>query len=256
METIHTRGRNIEIPTCVDELTPGQYEYFCFMAFMVAGCMYTAHYLRVRWLSFLIGMKKVDYTILKPEFVAELDAQLDAVNGFFDISADIPRLRIDTVRNLMPVFKGHKGPGDMLQGVTWGEFTECFTVAGGINGTTPEESAESCRHIARILYHIPESKPVPELLAFHAPRLFANVWHAIQSGPIEINGQKIDFRIIFKSAGNTKPDDRTGWTGITFEVASAGLFGNVEQVERTDMWAVLIYLYRCKFEYLNEKRNT
>lgn len=72
---------------------------------------------------------------------------------------------------------------------------------------------------------------------------------------MEINGKKIDFRIIFKSSGGSKPDDKTGWTGITFEVATAGLFGNVAQVEQTDMWTVLMYLYKCKFEYINEKRN-
>ena len=60
---------------------------------------------------------------------------------------------------------------------------------------------------------------------------------------------------MFRSSGGKKPDDKTGWTGITFEVATAGLFGNVAEVERTDMWAVLNYLYKCKFEYLNEKRN-
>ena len=74
------------------------------------------------------------------------------------------------------------------------------------------------------------------------------------AAPVEINGKKIDFRIIFKSSGGSRPDDKTGWTGITFEVASAGLFGNVSQVEAADMWAVLIYLYKCRFEYNHEKR--
>ena len=74
------------------------------------------------------------------------------------------------------------------------------------------------------------------------------------AAPVEINGKKIDFRIIFKSSGTSRPDDKTGWTGITFEIASAGLFGNVSQVEEADMWAVLIYLYKCRFEYNHEKR--
>lgn len=93
-----------------------------------------------------------------------------------------------------------------------------------------------------------------DLLAFHAPTLLASVWNAIYSEPIEINGKQIDFRIIFRRSGTRKPDDKTGWTGITFEIATAGLFGNMAEVERTDMWTVLMYLYKCKFEYLNDNR--
>ena len=77
----------------------------------------------------------------------------------------------------------------------------------------------------------------------------------IQDSPVEINGEKIDFRIIFQNTGKgSRPDDHTGWTGITFEIAEKGLFGTVPEVEKTDMWAVLIYLYKCKFEYIHENK--
>lgn len=260
MKTITTRGRTVDIPTHVEELTPKQYEYYCFLAFALAGKVITPDYFRVRWFSFLIGLGKADFTILKEEQIDELEAQISAIEGYFvkEIIEGSERvhLNFDTVVNLLPEYKGYKGPGDLFQGVTFGEFVECYTVVECLDGAAPEAIAEGYEHIARTLYHIPDTAPVPDLLTFHAPKLFSSVWKAIQSGPIEINGKKIDFRIIFKSTGNTKPNDKTGWTGITFEVATAGLFGNVSQVEKADMWAVLIYLYKCKFEYLNEKRNT
>lgn len=260
MKTITTRGRTVDIPTHVEELTPKQYEYYCFLAFALAGKVITPDYFRVRWFSFLIGLGKADFTILKEEHIDELEAQISAIEGYFvkEIIEGSERvhLNFDTVVNLLPEYKGYKGPGDLFQGVTFGEFVECYTVVECLDGAVPEAIAEGYEHIARTLYHIPDTAPVPDLLTFHAPKLFSSVWKAIQSGPIEINGKKIDFRIIFKSTGNTKPNDKTGWTGITFEVATAGLFGNVSQVEKADMWAVLIYLYKCKFEYLNEKRNT
>lgn len=260
METITTRGKSIEIPTYVAELTPAQYEYYCFLAFALAGRIITPDYFRIRWFSYLIGLGKSDFTILKPGYIDELEAQISAIDGYFvkEMIEGQERVHLDfdTVVNLLPEYKGYKGPGDLFQGVTFGEFVECYTVAECLDETDPETTAKGYEHIARTLYHIPEEAPVPDLLTFHAPKLFSSVWKAIQSAPIEINGKKIDFRIIFKSSGSTKPDDKTGWTGITFEVASAGLFGNVNQVEKADMWAVLIYLYKCKFEYLNEKRNS
>lgn len=256
MIKIITRGRTIEIPGHIDELTPKQYEYYCFIASALAERIISMDYFRIRWFSFLIGLGKADYTILRPEHIAELEGQISAIEGFIIEQEGQPaRLDFETVRNLLPEYRGYKGPGDMLEGLTFGEFVECFTVAECLDPEDPVSMAEGYRQIARVLYHIPEGEEVPELLMFHAPRLFATVWRQIQTEPIEINGKKLDLRIIFKPSdtkGGRRKDDNTGWTGITFEVASAGLFGNVNEVEKADMWAVLIYLYKCKFEYLNE----
>lgn len=256
MEAITTRGRSVEIPTYVGELTPKQYEYYCFLAFALGNGTIDLDYFRIRWFSYLVGLGNADFTILKAEHVAELEAQIGIIDGFFVNTGDHVTLDFTTPVNLLPSYGEYTGPGDWLEGVTFGDFVECLTVLEALASAGEEEVAEGYAHIARRLYHIPDKQPVPALLAFHAPTLLASVWKTLMAGPIEINGKKIDFRIIFKSTGSTKPDDKTGWTGITFEVASAGLFGNVSQVETTDMWAVLIYLYKCKFEYLHEKRNS
>lgn len=247
----------MEIPDNVGDLTPKQYEYYCFLAFALGGGIIDVDYFRIRWFSYLIGMNKADFTILKKVHIDELESQMeDAISGYFvtnDGGNNRIHLDFSTPTNLLPSYRGYKGPGDWLDGVTFGEFVECLTIVETLKDADEEAVADGYAHIARILYHIPDAEKVPDLLAFHAPTLFASVWREIQSGPIEINGRKIDFRIIFKGGGSSRPDDHTGWTGITFEVASAGLFGSVKEVEATDMWPVLIYLYKCKFEYLNEK---
>ena len=262
MKTINTRGRSIDVPSHVSELNPRQYEYYCILASMLgAGHMLVTAFRR-RWMSYLIGMGDTDYTMLRPEYIAEIDSQLAVVDSFL-IAEPTPdgvcyRLDFDTPINLLPDYLGYRGPGDWLNGVTFGEFVECLTVIESMAmAPSSDDVAEGYRQIARVLYHIPPAEPVPELLGFHAPMLFAAVWQAIQSAPVEINGHKIDFSIIFRSTGgNRRPDDHTGWTGITFEVATAGLFGNVGEVERTDFWAVLLYLYKCKFEYIHETNKT
>ena len=50
--------------------------------------------------------------------------------------------------------------------------------------------------------------------------------------------------------------DRTGWKGITFEVASSGVFGAMDSLNVTPFWDVLLYLYKCKYEYLHNKNKT
>jgi len=255
MESITTRGRSVEIPTNVGELSPKQYEYYCFLAFALGSGAIDLDYFRVRWFSFLVGLGKADFTILKAEHAAELEEQMAAIDGYFVEIGDRVSLDFTTPVNLLPSYRGYNGPGDWLEGVTFGVFVECLTVFEALAAADDEGVAEGYAHIARRLYNIPDAEPVPDLLAFHAPTLLSSVWKAIMSGPIDINLKKIDFRIIFKGSVASRPDDKTGWTGITFEIASAGLFGNVRDVERSDMWEVLIYLYKCKFEYLHEKRN-
>lgn len=249
MKTIHSRGRNIEVPQDVNELTPQQFRYYVLLVLALTDGVITTERFRTRWLSFLLGLDELDYTSLKSEYVEEIAAQSDMVDGFFrDGKPDMCY-----TSNLLPKVDGFHGPGDWLNGVNFGEFTECLTVMA--QAAMTDELEECYSHLARVLYHIPEDAPVPDILQFHAPMLFASVWHAITDGPIDINGSMIDFRIIFKptDGGSRRADDRTGWAGITFEVASAGVFGTVKEVEATDFWQVLMYLYKCKFEYIHDK---
>ena len=257
MIQITVRGKAVDVPQWIDELTPKQYRYYCVLASMLASSTIDIDYFRIRWFSYLIGLEKIDYTVLRDEHIAAIEDKMDEVLSGYIIKTERPaphdiRIDFDTPRNLLPEVGGYKGPGDWINGVTFGEFIECATIIETLAGATEEEVAEGYEHIARKLYHIPETDHVPIILAFHAPMLFGNVWKKIQSGPIDINGKKIDFTIIFKSVGPKRPDDKTGWTGITFEVATAGLFGDVNGVERADFWAVMIYLYKCKFEYMND----
>ncbi len=256
MITIRTRGREVEIPAEIDELNPAQYEYYCSLLLAVAAGAMDSEAFRVRWLSYLVGLKRANFTILLPEFREELAAQLSAVDSFLNPEPEGSPLRIATTRNLLPSYRGYSGPGDWLEGLRFGDFVECLSLMESIDAADEAATLAVYEQMARILYRIPEADKVPDLLLFHAPTFFSSVWRAIMAGPVEINGKNIDFRIIFKSTGSDRRDDGTGWAGITFEVATAGLFGNVKEVEAVEFWDVLLYLYRCKFEYLEElKKN-
>lgn len=249
--------KEVEIPTALEELTPEQYKYFITLSSIFAtSATMTEKAYRVRWLSYLAGLGPMDFTLFIPERENLFLNALPSTDGFFNRENDGRLLPdFDTPVNLLPEIDGYRGPGDMLDGVTFGEFTECSSVIKTISGEPGSDAMEAYGHIARVLYKIPEGNDIPEILYFHAPTLFRNVLKQIESAPIDINGEKIDFRIIFQSnkTGNNY-DDKTGWAGITFEVASSGVFGGVKEVETTDFWMVLLYLYRCKFEYLHSKQ--
>lgn len=250
MKEIRFRNAPVSVPESLDELTPEQYVYYIYLASWLTAGIIDAEYWRVRWFSFLVGMATADYTILIPEYIAEAERLRDGVVGpFLSESGTVPTFR--TCRNLLPEYKGFKGPADWLNDLRYGDFTQCAVLME--QEPTAADLREIFEGIARVLYSVPESEDVPEVLVWHAPVLFGSVWKAIQSGPIDINGKMIDFSIIFKSVGARRPDDKTGWAGISFEVATAGVFGNVRELDASPFWAVLMYLYKCKFEYLNDK---
>ena len=249
--------KEVEIPTALEELTPEQYMYFITLSsiFATSATMTEKDY-RVRWLSYLAGLGPLDFTLLESERKAFFSNVLSSIDGFFNQESDGKLLpNFDTPVNLLPEVAGYHGPGDMLEGVTFGEFTECSTALKTIPMDSEGEAMDAYGHVARVLYKIPAECEIPDILYFHAPTLFRNVLKLIETSPIDINGEKIDFRIIFQPTKTGRNyNDKTGWAGITFEVASSGVFGGVREVEDTDFWMVLLYLYRCKFEYLHSQK--
>lgn len=254
MKKIEFRGKTLEVPECIDELTPEQYIYFIHLGSWLTGGLIDLEFWRIRWFSYLAGMGSGNYTILKPEFIAEAEKLRDMITDPFLVEHKGGKgPTFMTCRNLLPEYHGYKGPDDWLNNVRYGDFVQCVTLLEQVSTAACPEDVY--REIARVLYAVPESETVPDLLVWHAPVLLGSVWKAIQSGPIDINGRMIDFSIIFKSSGERRPDDKTGWAGISFEVAAAGVFGNVKDLEASPFWAVLMYLYKCKFEYLHDKIN-
>lgn len=258
METFDFRGATVSIPTGLFELEAKHYPYYCLLGMALASGAVDADYFRIRLISYLAGMENGDFTLLLPEVAAPLEERLHMMDAFLvKRNADgAERLfaDFDSVRNLLPEHRGYRGPGDMLQGMTFGQFTECVAAMEGIDPEDAGSIADACDHVARCMYAIPEHEKVPPLLSWHASSFFGSVWRMIMREPIEVNGRKIDFRIIFRSSGPRRPDDRTGWTGIAFEVASANVFGNLKDVNESDMWQVLMYLYKCKFEYIHDNK--
>ena len=250
MEPIEFRGRTVQVPLSVEELTMDQYIYLVCLNTWLERKLIDGDYFRVRWFSWLLGLGNTDFTMLRRELIEQVQPHCRRItDGFMKAG----RPDFTTCVNLIPEYKGYKGPADWMSGVSYGKFVECATVFSQL--ASAEDPRELYQHIARTLYSIPPEKPVPEILAWHSVVFFSNVWRAIQTAPVEINGQMLDLSIIFKGSSGRKADDKTGWTGISFEVASAGLFGNVRELEEADFWEVLIYLYKCKFEYLHDKSN-
>lgn len=259
MVDIHYNGKTVTIPSTLEELSPNQYISYLFLVVMLKRGIIEEDDFKLQLLRRLLDLK-VDITGFTPIISSALIAQLDALDGFFIDEAGTRAPALATGRNLMPEFAGWEAKvGDMLNGMTFGDFIEAVGLMGEIHDHGEEEQAEAFSAVARLMYRPTEKAKdkdeVPALLAIHAVTLFTSVFNQITADRVTINGKAIDFGLIFRSVPGmpTKPDDHTGWHGIAMEVASSGVFGPVKEVYAAPLWDVLLYLYRCKFDMINDK---
>ena len=120
-----------------------------------------------------------------------------------------------------------------------------------------EQTNKLMSEFGEVLYRSDDpkaGKTPPALVCFHSYIFFCAVWELICTVPIPTNGEEINFSILFQEQGEKRLDDKTGWIGISFEIASSGVFGNVKQINETPFWDVLSYLYKCRFESLHIKK--
>lgn len=258
MVEIQFKGSTVVIPSTLEELTPDQYKGYLFLVVVFKRGIIEEDGFKAKLLAQLLGLK-ADITDYRPEIAHGLIAQLDKLDGFFTKEAGQRTPATATGRNMMPEFAGWKAKvGDMLNGMTFGDFVEAVGLMGDIHDHGEDEQAESFWAIARLMYErTDEAKDddPPALLAIHAVTLFTAVFNQLSTERVVIGGQPIDFTLIFKRVPGlpTKPDDKTGWHGIAMEVASSGVFGPMKEVNDSPLWDVLLYLYRCKFDLFNDK---
>lgn len=252
MVTVVHNGKEHEIPGMLDELSPKQYQGYLFLAVMLRRGVIDETGFRAKLLSLLLELP-ADITDYRAEIADRLIAQLGVLDGFLDEKGPITA----TGRNLLPEFAGWKSKvGDMLNGMTFGDFIEAINLLGQLD-ESDEGQLQVLGELSRLMYSAPsEEAEVPMLVAVHSLTLFTNVFNMIRTGPISISGEDINFSIIFKPVPGvpSKANDHTGWHGIAMEVASSGVFGPLKEVHSTPLWDVLLYLYRAKFDLLHEKR--
>ena len=128
MEKFTYNSKTVEVPSCLDEVSGEQYRQFLILAVLMNRGTISPGQFRVKWLSYLLGMK-ADYTMYRREIIRELDGQLEKLDGFFSYTTGKEGERIvtpilKTGRNLMQDFGGWHGVGDMLNGLTFGDFCD------------------------------------------------------------------------------------------------------------------------------------
>jgi hypothetical protein len=228
-----------------------------------------------------------------------LTEKINLLDSFFDIERSpltpkggtdqVYSLHLKSGINLLPTWNGLIGPADMLSNITWGDFVNCLNAMKLISLAQAEgdvgEIESNTKEIFEILYR-PTPNPqmgakrkthkswwkrntkhktrnakheIPDTVLYHALTYFSYVYELITTVPIPINGEEVDFSIIWKSDGDDddqNKNDKSGWAGILFSIAETGIFGKTNDVNESNLYDVLMYLYSRKMQVIAEKKKT
>jgi len=286
--------KTIRLAEDIGELTGDQYLYYLDLVLqMMVGEIADVDVIKRKLFVKLTDLKlSFNVNFFNPdanmEVWADLTDKINLLDSFFDIDETDPlnkvyHMHVKSGVNLLPRWRNRKGPADMLSNITWGEFVTCLNALKMINIAQEEEDVEEIEsntvEIFETLYKNPrplkggkkeknpqpqkESKKykkevIPDTVLFHALTYFSYVYELITTVPIPINGEEIDFSIIWKGDGgdDEDKDDKSGWAGILFSIAETGIFGKTTDVNNSELYDVLLYLYRQKIKEIKDKKNS
>jgi hypothetical protein len=257
----------------IHELTPDEYLFYLDLALKQVTGEITDEKEIKRALFVKITDLKVGWRMAwstEDEEVAVWSALTEKINlldSFFDIRTENDRhiydMHLKSGANLLPTWDGLHGPEDMLNNMNWGEFVRCLNAVKMLNKAREQEDLAGIQQNTIELFETmytgrrkSSKKPIPDVVLFHAINFFGYVYELISTVPIEINGEMIDFSIIWKSDDDETKEqkNKSGWEGILFAIAEAGIFGRTVDVNNTPLYEVLMYLYDKKHQILEEKK--
>lgn len=200
----------------------------------------------------------------------------ETMNFFFDIKKE--KEDEQTVYEINPVFvkqlvpsirvgnKKYRGCDDMMVNLSWNEYKDAsVAVQQFARDREPERLAELAAALYRKKkYCSPDGereytvrlrdKAAGEFMKkrdigflFYNFLFFTGCMNYLREQPVEIDGQEINFKSIFKG-GNNDSSDNIGLTGVLFSLAEGGVFGNAKETGEARFFDVLLRLYQINMQ--------
>lgn len=249
MTTIQFRSHTCTIPERADEMTPKQY-----LAALRAALIPSDHNARIQVLGQSLLNLPLPPSLYRNTTPADHAALQHAVEQFIDRDG---QLHLYPLTNLLPQYHQWRARcGDMLNHMLFSDFLYALSAMRRLRQPHAGDTDEAVTQLVRAMYTHPDphAKP-PAILALHAMTLFSSVWQHITQYPVPLDGEDIPYNILFQQSPHGRyDDDRLGWQGIRLEIARSAVFGPVRQVDRTPLWDILTYLYKCRKEHNRKTR--
>lgn len=269
-------GKTIAFPSDIDELTPDQYLFYVDLAFQYFnGSIKDVSEVKRRLFVYLTDLKvsgKMNFYLpeTKEAIWSAVATYIDLMDSFFDIEVSETgksfRMHTECVRQLLPRWKQFSTYSDIFEQMKWGEFRKCCDLFKMIKVETDRGNDVQADELVKELFftlYVSKKKPnpkqlIPESVLFHALNYFSYIYHLVTTTPIEINGEEIDFSILWDDEDKNKSSEpnKLGWNSIHFELSEKGVFGNAEQADKEKFINVFLWMYKQRMDAIDMEKRT
>lgn len=281
-------GKKVEYPSAWEECNSGQLQYIFLQAGKLLSGEIDLPEFRIRVFYHLAGIRRKQkherkellmsrqQCLIKYDNITRAAATVDFV---FQEQEGQLVFEFDCVKNLLPKIKIKRktlyGPADALFNISFGEYRVAYDFYCRF---VRDRQESDLNNLCAILYRPAKTgkwdddirvafnphecirranlfRKVPYELRMLIFSWFAACDNYFKSGQIEIDGRLISLSPLFRKTDEDTvgvPDadaGELGLTGILMSVADNGTFGPVAEVERTNLYTVLLKLYQWHLEH-------
>lgn len=253
------KSKQIEFPDCWEEVTPQEWVYLLNLRSKLIKLRgVTIDDVKRMWCAYVVKMRGIRRLKSKEAMVLiyRLSQTLD---WQWSVEDNTVSLNFDSTVNLLPEWYGLIGPASHGADLTFGEFryavimmneyttTQDVTYLNSLCAVLYRPVDENCKKIKfsqdNIQHSLSDIAKIPEYVRWGIYAWFASFCKFLFTGTFILDGCEICFAPVFGSSGNDyTPEQSLGMNSILFSVAESGVFGNIEDVDNTQLMRVLLKL--------------
>lgn len=269
-------GKSFSIPSDIEELDQHQYLFYLeqvlkFVNGLITDPQEIKRNLFNNFTDMKMGWKMKFYSDeIYYQIWDSINRMIDTLDSFFDIEekedGKVYIMHINSAKNLLPEWNGYESYKDIFSEMTWGEFHKCSDLLKLIDiGIKNDKGTEVNNLMEELFYTLYKPKKpnckidkIHQTVLFHALNYFSYIYQLITTTPIEINGEEIDFSVLWKydeeDEENNSELKKLGWNNIQFIISEKGVFGNSEQLNKEKFINVFLWLYKQHIDNKTEKK--
>lgn len=274
---IEGRDRPVSIPSRWDEMTPKQVRHIFRLYHRCVRDGLSPLEFSIRALYYLLDVK-VSGRKCDPELAERIYLLTEQCTGFLlDDSGEVPRLSFGSVTSPMPSAGLRRGPGELCQKLTFGEFRHAAMAVKSFSATKDSGSLDEC---VAILYRLPLGRSnragrrcsppggvlfrldlrltrrMPQWRKHLALAWFCNVLTYLQTGTLVIDGEEVDMRQLFSSGGSSSSGPACGWNDLLVQLAKDGVIGNIDAVDAEPLMSIFQIMWSNYKEFKRYEAST
>jgi hypothetical protein len=268
---------NKEIPSSFSEMSQDDYLLFVRLYLKLLDGEITYQHLKTEMVMQFLGIRhnKYRYAMLPADDQERIEENIYMISehvGFLfnEVETDGKinlQVNYSWTKNFLPRYRNFTGFADFLSDLTFQEYKDAHVAAQeftqssdhfdlnrfvailyrrygfycrcfGKKAYDPDKIEGSFGHVAAWPFYIKYAI----LLNFLACEKY------LREGTFRIDGQDISFAILFKSDDDDTDGEHAGLTGLLYNLAETGVFGNVKETARQNLFDVLFRLWQILTE--------